>query len=348
MKITLGTADINWKTILNFIDCYFNKRIGQGKFIEMFERKVAKFVGTKYAISTCNGSTADLVSLLALKQLYPNKTEVIVPALTFIAQTNSIIFAGLKPVFVDVRYDYQINSSLIEKSITENTLAIMPANLLGKKCDMDKIIELSKKYHLPILEDSCEAFGIKPYLMATYSFYPSHTISTGEGGMIVTDNDKIASLCYTIRSHGRRAGNPLDAFHFDIIGFNGRMSNISAAIGSSVIGLAGKIIKKRRDNVVMLNEATEQNWYAESPHSYPVMCATKKERDSKILELDNSGIESRTIFSSLPTQEKAYNMRYKLGDFPIAEDIGNRGFYVPIHQNLSKKDIKKLCQKIKH
>lgn len=344
--ITLGTATITEKATLNLAKCCLTERLGQGEFIEKFEGKIAKFVGTKHAISTCNGSMAVIVVLAAFKHLYPDKTEVIVPALTFIAQTNAVIINGLKPVFVDVGYDYQINTSLIKNVITDNTLAIAPTHLLGKKCNIEKIIEIAG--NIPILEDSCETFGVKPKLVATYSFYPSHTITTGEGGVIVTDDDELADLCRKIRSHGRLSENFMETFHFDIIGFNGRMSNVTAAIGDAAIELADEAIKKRKENVKVLNRAIGQDWYAESPHCYPIMCEAKTERNLMMMELYNNGIEARKIFSSLPTQEKVYQyMKYELGDFPVAEDIGDRGLYVPIHQNLSDKNLEKICQNIK-
>ncbi len=345
--ITLGTATITKKISLNLAECCLTERLGQGGFIEKFENKIAKFVGTKHAIATCNGSMAVIMALAAFKQLYSGKTEVIVSALTFIAQTNAVIINGLKPIFVDIGYNYQIDASLIEHAITTNTLAIMPTHLLGKKCDIDRIIKISEKYDIPILEDSCEAFGVKPKLIGTYSFYPSHTITTGEGGVIVTDDDELADLCRRIRSHGRLSETPMETFHFDVMGFNGRMSNITAAIGDAVIELADEAIKKRRENVEILNKAIGQDWYADSPHCYPIMCSSKEKRDNKIKELAENNIDSRKIFSSLPTQEKVYQyMGYELGDFPTAEDIGNRGLYVPCHQNLSVEDLKKICQKL--
>ena len=325
--ISLASIHINNKVRANIRACLNEKRIGQGRFIKEFEQKVADYVGVKHAIAVCNGSMADIVELAVLKHLYPNRTEVIVPALTFIAQVNAVIINGLTPVFVDVGNDYQMK----RPEITDNTLCVMPANLLGKKCDITGNV---------ILEDSCEAFGIKPRDMGTYSFYPSHTITTGEGGMIVTDNDKYAELARIIKNHGRRGNDILNKFHFDIIGFNGKMSNISAAIGAAVMNDADDIIRKRKSNVALMNRLTGNEFYAESPHAYPILCDN---RDEMLLKLEKSGIEARKLFSCLPTQEKAYEyMGYELGDFPMAEDIGNRGLFVPIHQNLNEEDIKKI------
>ena len=142
--ISLATSRITKEIRANVKKAFDDNRIGQGSFIKEFEDKVAEYVNTKYAVAVCNGTVADIIALLALKTLRPDKTEVIVPALTFIAHTNSVIFAGLKPIFVDVRYNYQIDPNKIEKKITHKTLAIMPANLLGIECDMEAINLIAK------------------------------------------------------------------------------------------------------------------------------------------------------------------------------------------------------------
>jgi len=232
--ISLATSNITGQVRNNVIACLDENRIGAGRFVKEFEEKVAKYLGVKHAVSVCNGTIADMVALAALRTKRPEKTEVIVPALTFIAHTNSVIFTSLSPVFVDVEFDtFQIDVSQIEKKITANTLAIMPANLLGRHCDMKAIKEIADRHDLFVVEDSCEAFGIrnKESDFSTYSFYPSHTITTGEGGMIVTDDDELAEAARAARNHGRRSdSNVLEKFHFDTLGFNGKMANINAAM----------------------------------------------------------------------------------------------------------------------
>ena len=345
--ISLATSTINDDVRKNVISCLDENRIGGGRFVKEFEEKTAIYLGVKYAISVCNGTMADMVSLAALKVKRPEKTEVIVPALTFIAQTNSVIFNGLTPIFVDVCYDYQMDVSKIEEKITDKTLAIMPANLLGKCCNISEIKRLADKYDLFVMEDSCEAFGIrnKEAIFSTYSFYPSHTITTGEGGMVVTDDKEFAKLAFDARNHGRRNdNNVLDKFHFDTMGYNAKMANINAAIGAALISTADDVINKRQNNVRLMNEILFDDWYAESPHCYPIRCVTEKERDLSLLNLELGGVEARKLFSCLPVHEKVYSyMGFKEGDFPVAEDIGNRFLFVPVHQDLSDDDVKLIC-----
>lgn len=314
--ISLATTIINDKVRANIKACLDEDRIGQGRFIEEFEQKVADYVGVEYAIAVCNGTMANAVALRALAEIYPGN-EVIVPALTFVAQINSVIMSGLKPVFIDIGDDLQMT----QPEVNENTLCIMSANLMGKKCDIEGDI---------VLEDSCEAFGLKPKLIGTYSFYPAHTITTGEGGMIVTDDDKLAKLCKRIRNHGRKGDDILNKFEFDIFGFNAKMTNLSAAIGCAVIGEADNIIQKRKENVLLMNELVGQDFYAESPHGYPVFYKNKEERDKKLIALEGNQIEARKLFGC------------SIEGFPKAKDMGDRGLFVPIHQNLSEEDIKKI------
>lgn len=345
--ITLGTSIIMPRMVENMSVCFRRNELGQGGFVAKFERKVAKYVGMRHGIATCNGTMADTIALAALKNLNPSAIEVIVPSLTFVAQINSVVFNGLIPVFVDVGYDYQISVSEIEKAVSSKTLAIMPAHLLGKRCKIEKIMRIAKSRHLPVMEDSCEAFGVKPRQIGTYSFYPSHVITTGEGGMIVTNDNKLADLSRKLRNHGRKSDSILDKFHFDIVGFNGKMNNITASIGEATMEKANEIIRKRRKNIEILNKATGQDWYAESPHCYPIMYGSEEERDKKLMRLKKEGIEARKIFSSLPTQEVLYKNRdYRLVSCQRAEFIGRRGLYVPCHQNLTNQQIKKISRNI--
>jgi len=161
--------------------------------------------------------------------------------------------------------------------------------------------------------------------------------------MVITNDDELAELARQIRNHGRRSNNILDKFHFDMFGFNGKMSNIIAAIGEAIVDEADRVIEKRKENVLKLNTLMVNDWQADSPHCYPMMYSSKEERDERLIELEKAGIEARKLFSSLPTQEKVYKyLGYKLGDFPVAEDIGDKGLFVPIHQDLNDEDIKQI------
>ncbi|KKN59593.1 hypothetical protein LCGC14_0540560 [marine sediment metagenome] len=324
--ISLATSLVNDIVRKNVNACLDENRIGGGRFVKEFEDKVAKYMGVKHAIAVSSGSMADIVALATLKVQYPNKTEVIVPALTFIAHTNAILINGLTPVFVDIGEDYQMGKFEINK----NTLAVFPAHLLGKRCRV--------KADVPILEDACEAFGVWNLGdMGTFSFFPSHTITTGEGGMIITDNDIHARIARQLMNHGRKSDDILEKFHFDHIGFNGKMSNILASIGCAVVSEADGVIEKRKKNVELYNKLLSGDWYAESPHCYPYRYKTSQERDESLLRLSENGVEARKLFSCIPITEYGYS-----GSYPIAERIGDTGLFVPVHQDLTEDDIEKV------
>lgn len=354
-NISLATSKITDKVRENVDACLNENRIGQGRFNLEFEEKATEYFDVKHAISVSSGSMADVVALAAIKIKNPGKTEVIVPALTFIAHTNSVIINGLKPVFVDVGFDYQIDVEQVKKKINSKTLAIFPVHLLGKSCDIEEIVKIANKKNVAVIEDCCEAFGGKIGKkrfgtfgdFGTFSFFPSHTITTGEGGMIITNDDELAELARSLRNHGRRSEEILEKFHFDHIGFNAKMSNILAAIGVAMIDEADSVIEKRKQNVQYLNKLFSDIWYAESPHCYPMMAIERWERNKEIIHLEENGIESRKLFSCIPTQEKAYDfLEYEEGKFPIAEKIGNLGYFLPIHQDLTEEDLDYMISKV--
>lgn len=305
--------------------------IGHSEVIAEFEESFGAWVGSKYAIAVSSGTMADTIALAVLKAFYPGKDEVIVPALTFIAQVNAITYNGLKPIFVD-RYQ--------EMGSTDKTLCHFPVHLLGKP-------SIRNKGSVPLIEDSCEAMGSSMWGkkcgtigdLGTFSFFPSHTMTTGEGGMIVTDNKDYADLAKRLRNHGKISAT---SFHFDVIGFNGKMTSLQAAIGIESLKSIDSVIHKRRENFYLLG-GMENPGETISPHAFPVICKDRNERDFLLKRLNDEGIECRNLFSSIPTQEFAYAyLNHRLGEFPIAEGIGYRGLYVPCHQGLSIEDITKI------
>jgi dTDP-4-amino-4,6-dideoxygalactose transaminase len=362
--ITLGAVNITDKTKELMKEALEKGKIGQGEYIQEFERRLAEFLGVKHVIATANGTLADASALAALK--YKDglqRNEVIVPALTFVSQINAVYYNHLKPVFVDVSYNYQIDSSKIEEKINEKTLAIMPVHLLGRPAEMEKILALAKKYNLFVVEDACEALGSKYQNkhcgtigdMGCFSFFVSHSITTGEGGAVVTNNDELAGLVRSLRNHGRKSDKPEEKFIFPYLGFSGKMNCLEAIIGLGIIDELPKYLERRRQNMIKLNEFLAKDWFSEKeneyivPHSYPIMLESEEIRNQRLRDLpEKFGIEARQIFSSIPTQTEAYGFLKKGNEeYPIAEDIGRRGLYVPCHQNLTEEDVIKISQALK-
>lgn len=362
--ISLGAVNISKKTKLLLNEALDKGIVGQGKYIKDFEEGLANFLGVKHAIAVANGTLADAVALASVKvQDGGQRDEVIVPALTFIAQINAVYYNHLKPVFIDANYDYEIDADKIEEKITEKTLAIMPTHILGRPADMKKINALVKKHHLFVIEDSCEALGsrLQDQLCGTmgdmgcFSFYVSHSITTGEGGAIVTNDDALAERARSLRNHGRQGTKPGEHYLFPHIGFSAKMNAMEAIVGLGIIDELSKYIEKRHQNVMKMNALMDKNWFAEKPgeyivpHGYPVMAESEELRNEllKILP-EKYGIEARQIFYSIPTQSGAYKfLGEKEGSYPVAEDIGKKGLYVPCHQNLADKDLIEITDALK-
>ncbi len=316
-------------------------KIGQSEIIQEFEEAFARWLGVKHCVAVSSGTMADTIALAVLKHLNPGKTDVVVPALTFIAQVNAISYNGLNPIFVDVDADYSMNHVSVRRATNERTLCYYPVHLLGKPSNLNFLDKM------PIVEDSCEAMGSRKDGkkcgsigdLGTFSFFPSHTITTGEGGMISTNNDEYAALARRLRNHGKLSQRD---FHFDVIGFNGKMTSLQAAIGLGMIKELDGIVEQRRYNYFRLGGKEDGGEYI-SPHAFPYICDSEEARDKKLARLTAEGIECRNLFSCIPTQEKAYeHLGYQPGDFPMAEFIGRRALYVPSHQGLDVEDMEKI------
>lgn len=335
--------------------------IGQGPYIEQFETELKKFLGVKYAIATASGTAAISIALATIKEFAPQKTKVIVPALTFISQIHACYYNHLTPVFVDCKKDLQINEE-IEKLISEDTLAIFVTHLLGAPCEMNKIISLARKYHIWVIEDACEAFGSEYYGqklgtigdMGCFSFFPSHTLATGEGGAVVTNCELLARLAVSLRNFGTRSSRPEDRFIFDRIGFNGKMNSLEAIIGLGHLRKIKHLLGKRHNNFLyykkfLLSPLKEETYMKVIPHGFPVTAINYEERERLLRIFETKyNIECRRLFCSIPTQSKAYSfLNIPKGSFPNAEFFGETGIYFPVHQYLSEKELNFIIGAIK-
>jgi perosamine synthetase len=313
-------------------------KIGQSEIIEEFEEAFARWLKVPYCIAVSSGTMADTIALAILKHFNPKKKKVAVPALTFIAQVNAITYNGLTPFFYD---------EIIRGIPAEELLCVFPVHLLGKPKNFHKECRIPR--NVPVVEDSCEAMGSEMLFekkmvrcgsvgdIGTFSFFPSHTISTGEGGMIATKNQEFMRLAKRLRNHGKVSPND---FHFDVIGFNGKMTSIQAAIGLGMLKEIDRIIWRRRANFFTLGGQEDINKEYISPHAFPLMAKDEADRDILMKKFRDAYVECRNLFSCIPTQEKAYaHLGYKEGRFPVSEDIGRRGLYIPCHQGLSEEQI---------
>jgi perosamine synthetase len=334
----------------------------KGKFIEEFEREFARYCGVKYGVATANGTVA---LHLALKALGIGKgDEVIVPALTFVATANAVTYCNAKPVFVDSHPEYWcINPEKIEEKITKNTKAIVVVHLYGHPCDMDWIEDIAEDRGLYVIEDAAEAHGAE-YKgkkvgsfgdIACFSFYGNKIITTGEGGMCITNNEELAEKMRILRDHGMS----IERKYWHVVtGFNYRMTNLQAAIGVAQLKKLDKFIEKKRqiakwyaeelkelEDKELVKLHPEMNWAKCVFWMYSILIEDKAKtsRDELMKKLEKKGIETRPFF--VPMHKlPIYNTNEKL---PVAEKLAERGLNLPSSVKLEEKEIKFVAKSVK-
>ena len=357
-KVPFGTVSITDEARQLIGQILDTKWVTRGKYVEEFEKAFARLFGVKEAVAVSSGTDADALSLAVLYDFGAKRgDEVIIPALTFIGTANAVLQAGFKPVFVDVEQDtLNINPEKIEAVITKKTKAIMPVHLMGKPAKMDEIMRIAKKHKLFVIEDAAEAHGAE-YKgkkigtfgnMAAFSLYAAHIVTTIEGGIVITDNPKMANILRSLRNHGME-----HKFIFRRVGFSAKMNEIEAAVGLGNIKIFSTILAKRYRNMnYLIRKFQKFDKYFFSikegaheklgPHAFPI--TLKKNvgftRDGFAQYIEERGVDSRNLFYSIPTQCPGYKfLGYRLGDFPQAEYFGNHGLHIGVHQDLEISDL---------
>lgn len=329
----------------------------KGKFIADFESKFSKYISVKHSTAVSNGTVAIHLALIALG-IGPGD-EVIVPTFTYIASVNAIVYTGAKPVFVDSLEDtWQMDSKDVLKKVTPNTKAIMAVHLYGYPCEMDSLVSICKDKNIFLIEDCAEAFGT--YYkgkhvgtfgdISTFSFFGNKTITTGEGGMVVTNDDTLYDR--SVHFKGQGLAKHRQYWH-DVVGYNYRMTNICAAIGLAQLERADDIIKKKRDIA---------KWYKENLSNLPlsmlwetsekvnsfwmitVSLNDSGKRDSLREFLAQKGIETRPTFYPVHTMPM-YSHKYERHS--IAEKLGWSGMNLPSYPELTLENVKEICGYIK-
>ena len=337
-----------------------------GEYINLFEKKFAEFCNTKYAVSCNNGTTAIHLALESLG-IGPGD-EVIIPDFTMIATANAVIYTGAKPVLVDSeKKTWNIDSSKIEEKITKRTKAIIPMHTYGHPVDMDPIIELAHKYNLYIVEDAAEAHGAE-YKgkkigslsnIGCFSFYANKIITTGEGGMIVTDDEKLAERARLLKNHGFGK----ERFLHSDLGFNYRMTNIQAAIGLAQMENINNFVNMRRRNAALYNKylskipgitlPPEEPWAKNVYWMYGILIEPEFGMSMPELreELEKRGIETRAFFIPMHSQPvyKKKDPRFPdtKGKYPVSDELSKKGFYLPSASTLKKFQIRYIAKTIR-
>jgi len=328
-----------------------------GEFINKFERAFAEYIGTNYSLTTSNGTAALHLALTALG--IKEGDEVIIPDLTFVATANAVTYTGAKVVTVDIEENTLcIDPKKIEAKITEKTKAIIPVHLYGHPANMEEINKIAKKYNLYVIEDAAEAHGaeIKNKKVGTwgdcaiFSFYGNKIITTGEGGMVVTNNKELYERMKFLRNH---AMSPSKKYWHTEIGFNYRMTNIQAAIGLAQLERVEDIIEKRFKiferycknlssvKGIRLNYtapwAKNVYWMI-----YIIVENFNYEKRDKFMEkLETYGVDTRPFFYPISKMPM-----YEDNDNPVAYSLASKGVCLPTFYDIKDEEIDYVCEKI--
>ena len=325
---------------------------GAGPMVTEFEKSFADFAKTKHAVAV-NTGTAALHASLAVAGIKAGD-EVIVPSFTFVATAEVVVMLGAKPVFVDIDPNtYNIDPRLIEKVVTKKTKAVIPVDLYGLCADVPQIRKIADKHNLVVIEDAAQAHGAicggKPpgafADAACWSFYASKNMTTGEGGMVTTNNDEFAEKLRWLRSHGEKV-----KYESLMLGYNYHMPEIAAAIGVSQIKKLPKFIAKRRRNAKKITEKlgkskelrlpTEPKGFKSGWYLYTVRLqgARKEKRDKLVAELKKSGIGAE-IYYVHPIHLMAYYSKFGKYKLPETEKASKQVFSLPVHPGVTPKQL---------
>ncbi len=390
MKIPLSKPDITDDDKREVLGVLETPYLSLGPKLKEFEEKIAEYAGVKYAVGVSSG-TAGLhliIKALGIKK----EDEVITTPFSFISSSNCIIYEGAKPVFADIKSDtLNINPELIEKAITPKTKAILAVDVFGHPADWDALVEIAKKHNLFLIEDSAEALGSeykyksqirnfpKKKLQilsspekfvwrkcgsfgdaAIFSFYPNKQITAGEGGIILTNNEKIADLCRSMANQGRKSDGKKWLEHIRL-GYNYRLDEMSCALGISQLKRISQIIEKREKVAQFYNDKLKGLPEIEIPYIAPDIKISRfvyviklsqkfseKKRDRIISEMSDRGVQCSNYFYPIyrqPFYRKMFN--YKKKDFPVCEKASQRTIALPFFNNMTEEEIDFVVDNLK-
>jgi len=359
-KIPLYQPSISNAEKKNVLDCINEKWISsKGKYLNKFENLFKKKFSFKHATVTTNGTTALHLSLLSLG--IKKDDEIIVPNLTYIAPVNAITYVGAKPVLVDVNKDtFLMDTENIKKKISKKTKAILLVHLYGFMYDMNEINKIKKNFKIKIIEDCAEAIGSKfenKYAggfgdISTFSFYGNKTISTGEGGMVVSNNKYLIDRVVMFKSQGLNIKKNNNYYNHEVIGYNYRMTNICASIGCAQLKRVDFFIKKKKLihnwykkylNPNCISFQKEINFSESSFWLVNIILNNKNLKNKLVFFLKKKGIETRPIFKPMNIL-KIYKDSNKL--FKNSHDIFLKGISLPSYPDLNESKIKYISNQV--
>lgn len=327
--------------------------IAQGPKVAEFEEAFASYVGVKHAIAVSSGTTALHLSLLSAG--VKKDDEVITTPFSFAATGNCALYIGAKPVFVDINpKTFNMDPELIKEAITKKTKAILPVHLYGQPAQMERINEIAREHDLVVIEDAAQAHGamIKDKMvgsigdMACFSFYPTKNMTTSEGGMITTNNSQMEDMARILRAHGEK-----ERYQHVVLGYNFRMTDISASIGLVQLKKLDGFNKKRIENAEYLTEHINEISGIEPPyispevkhvfHQYTVRVKEGK-RDNLMEYLNQEGVGTGIHYPIPIYKQKLYQDMGYDDNCPETENAASEVLSIPVHPDLSIEELEKI------
>jgi len=364
-KIPLARPNITQKEIDAVAAVLRTPDLSLGPKVPEFEKRFAEYCRTRFAVA-CSSGTAALHMLMPALGIGPGD-EVVTTPFSFIASSNCILMADARPVFVDIQPDtWNIDPTLIEAAVTPHTKAILAVDVFGQPADYDVIRPVARRHGLRLIEDSCEALG--SYYRGrsagslgdtgVFGFYPNKQLTTGEGGMITTDDESIAAMCRSLRNQGRGEGGGWLAHQR--LGYNYRLSDIQAALGiiqlqrmQEIIGVRTRVRnwyvqRLREDPRVRLQVVAPQadvSWFV-----FVVRLADRyeqRDRDRALLLLRERGIGCNNYFAPIHLQPfYVERFGFRAGDYPVCEAVAARTIALPFHHELTETDVDFVCEEL--
>lgn len=361
MKIPLSNAYIDKSDILEVLKVFETERLALGPYTEKFENEIANFTNSKYAIAVNSGTSALHLIIRALG--FKEGDILISPSFTFISSANVALFEKGTVHFIDIEKDtLNLDPEILEDEIkklrqkTNKNIFLMAVDIFGHPIDWDKVIPICEKHNVKIIEDSCEALGSEYKgkkcgtfgIAGAFAFYPNKQITTGEGGIIVTNDEKIYNLSKAMRNQGRTSRKWLS---HEILGYNYRLDEISAALGYSQMKKIDYIINKRNDVAEYYNKildfvetptvkdyVTKMSWFV-----YVVKLPENTNINKVIEYLAENDIESKNYFAPVHLQPIYQKFGWKEGMLPITEKMSKRTLAIPFYTNLKKEQQEKVA-----
>lgn len=369
-EIPLSKPDITQLEIDAVTRVLTSGRLSIGPVLEEFERAVATQSGNLFGIG-CNSGTSGLHLAMMALNIKPGD-EVITTPFSFIASANPILMVGARPQFVDIcPRTLNMDPDKLAKAVTPKTRAIIAVETFGNPEYMDQYAQIAARMEIPVIEDCCEALGCayrgKPAgsfgRIGVFGFYPNKQITTGEGGMIVTNDKRLADLCRSLRSQGRAMGVSATMgtgswLHHERLGYNFRLSEINAALGVVQMKRLGEIVLKRQRLAEMymrrlmrtggdiilptINAETVMSWFVFVIRLGPSY--TREDRDRIIAGIRRHDVGAGDYFPCIHTQPFYQDLGYRPGDYPIAESVSARTIALPFFNDMTERDVEIVCQ----